>query len=101
MPVPYSTYQLVAWPPGLTVPLTVAVVGPTAETGPVIAVGAPATAAEPATTQASADAERRLAITSCLRMRPPFAVCRRKQIGSRSRPCKESGRVLYGLGSPP
>ena len=81
---------------GLTVPLTVADVGPTAPTGPVIAVGAAATAAAPATTQASAEAVRRLAIPSCLRIRPPFAVCLRKQIGSASRGCKESGRFLYG-----
>ena len=87
MLVPYSTCQVVAWPPGLTVPLTVAEVGPTEPTGPVIAVGAAATAAAPATTQASAEAVRRLAIPSCLRMRPPFAVCLRKQIGSASRGC--------------
>jgi adenylate kinase family enzyme len=43
--VPYSTYQLVDWPPGFTVPPAVADVGPTAETGPVMAVGAAAYAA--------------------------------------------------------
>jgi hypothetical protein len=82
--VPYSTYQVVAWPPGLTVPLTVADVGPTALTGPVIAVGAAAAAVA---TQASAEAVRRLPMPRALRMRPPFAACAREQIGPRSRPC--------------
>ena len=68
MLVPYSTYHVVACPPGLTVPLTVAEVGPTALTGPVIAVGAAAIAAAPATTHASAEAERRPAIPRLLRM---------------------------------
>ena len=40
MLVPYSTYQVVAWPFGFTVPVAVAVVGPTEVTGPVIADGA-------------------------------------------------------------
>ena len=44
MLVPYSTYQVVACPFGLTVPVTVAVVGPTAVTEPVIAVGTAAVA---------------------------------------------------------
>ena len=50
-------------------PLTVAEVGPTALTGPVIAVGAAAIAAAPATTQASAEAERTPAIPRLLRIR--------------------------------
>jgi hypothetical protein len=45
MLVPYSTYHFVVTPPGLTVPVAVAEVGPTALTGPVIAVGAAACAA--------------------------------------------------------
>ena len=69
MLVPYSTYQVVACAPGLTVPLTVAEVGPTALTGPVIAVGAAAIAATPATTQISAEAERRPEIPRLLRIR--------------------------------
>jgi hypothetical protein len=46
--VPYSKYQLVDWPLGLTVPLAVADVVLTALTGPLIAVGAARTAAPPA-----------------------------------------------------
>jgi len=46
--VPYSKYQLVACPFGLTVPVTVADVGLTVVTGPVIAPGAEAAAADPA-----------------------------------------------------
>jgi hypothetical protein len=38
--VPYSTYQVVDCPPGLTLPVTVAVVDPTAVVGPVLTVGA-------------------------------------------------------------
>ena len=53
MLVPYSTYQVVAWPFGLTVPVTVAVVGPTEVTGPVIAAGTAAAVAPPAADQAS------------------------------------------------
>ena len=39
MLVPYSKYQVVAWPFGFTVPVSVAVAGPTEVTGPVIAAG--------------------------------------------------------------
>jgi hypothetical protein len=46
---PYSTYQLVETPPGLTVPVTVADVAPTELTGPVMAVGAAACAPAAAT----------------------------------------------------
>jgi hypothetical protein len=45
--VPYSTCHVVASPPGSTVPVTDAVVDPTAVVGPVVAVGA-AAAARPA-----------------------------------------------------
>ena len=69
MLVPYSTYQVVACPPGLTVPLTVAELGPTALTGPVIAVGAAAIAAAPATTHTSAQTERTPEIPRLLRIR--------------------------------
>jgi hypothetical protein len=41
---PYSTYQVVAWPAGFTLPVTVALVGPTAVVGPVVADGPAATA---------------------------------------------------------
>jgi hypothetical protein len=51
--VPYSTYQVVAWPFGFTAPVTVADVGPTDVTGPVIAIGAGAVAAPPPATVAS------------------------------------------------
>ena len=74
MLVPYSTCQVVAWPPGLTVPLTVAEVGPTALTGPVIAVGATAIAAAPATTQTSTEAKRTPVIPRLLRIRGAFPV---------------------------
>jgi hypothetical protein len=43
--VPSSTCQVVAVPFGLTVPVTVAVVGPTELTGPVVALGAVAAVA--------------------------------------------------------
>ena len=36
---PYSTYQLVASPPGSTLPVTTAVVAPTDVAGPVVAAG--------------------------------------------------------------
>ena len=55
--VPYSTYQLVETPPGLTVPVTVADVAPTELTGPVIAVGA-AACAPAAVTRRTTDAAR-------------------------------------------
>jgi hypothetical protein len=53
--VPYSTHQVVAFPPGLTVPVTVADVPPTAVVGPVVTAGA--AAAAPATKIVSATAE--------------------------------------------
>ena len=53
--VPYSTYQVVAWPPGATVPVTVAVVAPIAVAGPVVAVGAAARAIPPKSTNVAAD----------------------------------------------
>ena len=53
MLVPYSTYQVVAVPFGFTLPETVAVVGPIAVTGPVVAVGGDAAAAPPAPTRAA------------------------------------------------
>jgi hypothetical protein len=51
--VPYSTSHVVAWPPGSTVPVTVAVVDPTAVVGPVVAVGAAATAVPAKTASAN------------------------------------------------
>ena len=69
MLVPYSTYQVVAWPFGFTVPVAVAVVGPTEVTGPVIADGV-AAAAAPA--KVSATVETRTAIPRNLWMLPPF-----------------------------
>ena len=72
---PYSTYQFVAWPPGLIVPTTVAVVAPSAPAGPVTAVGA-ATGAAPAAETASASkteaARRVLGVlrTAPTRLRP-------------------------------
>jgi hypothetical protein len=54
--VPYSTYHVVAEPFGLTLPETVALVGASAVTGPVVAVGAVAAAAGPAATRAVATA---------------------------------------------
>jgi hypothetical protein len=51
--VPYSTYHVVAVPFGLTLPETVADVGPTLVTGPVAAVGAVAAAAEAAASSAT------------------------------------------------
>ena len=62
-------------------PLTVAEVGPTELTGPVIAVGATAIAAAPATTHASAEAERRLAIPRYLRMREANRVAVKTVLG--------------------
>ena len=62
-------------------PLTVAEVGPTALTGPVIAVGAAAIAAAPATTQTSAEAERTPAIPRLLRIRRAFAVVALRRVG--------------------
>ena len=67
--VPYSNHHSVAAPPGLTVPFRVADEPPTALTGPVIAVGAAAIAATPATTQTRAEAERAPEIPRLLRIR--------------------------------
>jgi len=65
--VPYSTYQVVAAPFGLTLPEMVAVVGPTAVTGPVEALGADAAAAGSALTRVARarapSAESRLIIS--------------------------------------
>ncbi len=59
MVLPYSTYQLVAVPFGLTLPVMVAVVGPTAVTGPVVALGfAPAAGATETISAAVAMAKR-------------------------------------------
>jgi hypothetical protein len=55
--VPYSTYQFVETPPGLTVPVTFAEVAPTELTGPVTAVGAAAWAPT-AVMRRTADAAR-------------------------------------------
>ena len=81
MLVPYSTYQVVACAPGLTVPLTVAEVGPIALTGPVIAVGATAIAAAPATTHTSAEAVKKPAIPRLLRIRRAFRVVVKTVLG--------------------
>ena len=81
MLVPYSTYQVVACAPGLTVPLTVAEVGPTALTGPVIAVGAAAIAAAPATTQTSAEAVKSVAMPRLLRIRGAFRAAVKTVLG--------------------
>jgi hypothetical protein len=51
--VPYSTSQVVAWPPGSTAPVTVAEVDPTAVVGPVVALGAEASALPVSTESAS------------------------------------------------
>ena len=51
--LPYSKYQVVAVPFGLTVPLRVAVVALSAVTGPVIAAGAVAACATAATASSS------------------------------------------------
>ena len=61
--LPYSTYQLVASPPGSTLPVTVALVPPTDVAGPVTAVGALATAC-------GAAARARPATTATARRRP-------------------------------
>jgi hypothetical protein len=72
--VPYSTNQEVACPFGLTVPVTVALVASTELTGPVIAAGATAAAAPPATAHRSVTATARTAVPRDLRMRVPFRV---------------------------
>ena len=64
MLVPYSTYQVVEAPFGLTLPETVAEVGPTAVTGPVVAVGAEAAAAAP--TPARAETAKAVPIAATL-----------------------------------
>jgi len=58
MLVPYSTSHVVAVPSGLTLPETVAVVGPVAVTGPVVTVGAVAARAEAAPASAAREARR-------------------------------------------
>lgn len=69
--VPYSTYQVVASPPGLVEPVTVAVVAPVAVVGPVDAVGA-AASAEPVKTSEAAKAATAVAHRNMLR---PFPGC--------------------------
>ena len=57
MLVPYSKYQVVDWPFGLTVPVAVAALEPSWLTGPVVADGAAAAAeARPAATASRAAA---------------------------------------------
>ena len=56
--VPYSNHQSVATLPGLTVPVSVAVVPPTALTGPVRAVGAAAAAVSANVAARTAEAAR-------------------------------------------
>jgi hypothetical protein len=51
--VPYSTSHVVDCPPGSTLPVTVAVVDPTAVVGPVTALGAAASAVPAVTVSAS------------------------------------------------
>ena len=68
MLVPYSTHHVVACPFGFTVPVAVAVVGPTDVTGPVIAVGVAAVAAEPPPAAARAVAARSSPIADEVRM---------------------------------
>ena len=68
MLVPYSTHHVVACPFGFTVPVAVALVGPTDVTGPVIAVGAAAVAAAPPPAAASAAATRSSPVTDEVRM---------------------------------
>ena len=88
MLVPYSTHHVVACPFGFTVPVAVAVVGPTAVTGPVIAVGAAAVAAELPPAVASATAARSRPITDEVRM-----------LLNTAAPCKAGARmegVLFG-----
>src|SRR5690348_8367188 len=69
--VPYWTDQVVACPPGTTVPVTVAVVAPTAVAGPVVAVGAAARAIPPKSTNVAADSTRAASSVRLPVMTPP------------------------------
>ncbi len=75
--VPYSTTHVVACPPGSTVPVTVAVADPTAVVGPVVALGAAASAvpanAARASTAAPA-AERHFQLFSLPGIACPFPI---------------------------
>jgi hypothetical protein len=59
---PYSTYQVVDCPPGSTLPVTVALVEPTAVVGPVVAFGAAARALA-VTTNATSTADAPVSVT--------------------------------------
>ena len=69
--VPYWTYQVVACPPGTTLPVTVAVVAPIAVAGPVVAVGAAARAIPPKSTNVTADTATAASIVRLPVMTPP------------------------------
>jgi hypothetical protein len=73
--VPYSNHQVVAVPPGLTVPVSVAVVPPTELTGPVSAVGA--AAAAPSAKIAARRAEAARTTAAVRRRRTCGTLCRR------------------------
>ena len=73
--VPYSNHQSVAALPGLTVPVSVAVVPPTALTGPVRAVGAAAAAVSANVAARTAEAAR--ARAAVRRRRRRGTLCRR------------------------
>jgi len=73
--VPYSKNHAVADPPGLTVPVSVAVVPPTELTGPVRAVGA--AAAAPSAKIAARRAEAAKATAAVQRRRTTVTLCRR------------------------
>jgi hypothetical protein len=62
---------VVAWPFGFTVPVAVAVVGPTEVTGPVIADGV-AAAAAPASVSATVETRTEIPSNRWMRMVAPF-----------------------------
>ena len=72
VPVPYSTYQVVVWPPGTTLPVTVAVVESTVVVGPVVAEGAEARATPVKTASPSTATP---AAANRFQLFDPFAIC--------------------------
>jgi hypothetical protein len=72
--VPYWTYQLVACPPGTTLPVTVAVVAPIAVAGPVVAVGAAARANPPKSPSTSIDTAAMASTVRLALIKPPEIV---------------------------
>jgi hypothetical protein len=75
--VPYWNHQSVASAAGLTVPLSVAVVPPTALTGPVIAVGAASVAA---VATAASDSSAAVSVATVPLMTLTLPRCRKPQI---------------------